>query len=59
MYAQIGLELEQLERQAYAQGNTREAALLSAIIDLYNLGLADDVQDAVLDKLWHKLKSLA
>lgn len=28
-------DLEQMERHAYASGNTREAALLRAVIDLF------------------------
>lgn len=51
------MDLEELERQAYAQGNTREAALLRALIDLYNLGAADEAQDAVLDRLGHELRA--
>lgn len=49
-------DLEQLERVAYTTGKLREAALLRAVIDLYNLGEADEAQDAVLDKLEHELR---
>lgn len=49
------MDLEQMERDAYVAGNTREAALLRAIIDLYNLGQADEAQDAVLERLQNEI----
>lgn len=50
-------DLEMMERHAYTSGNTREAALLRAVIDLYNLGAADEAQDAVLEKLEFELRT--
>ena len=50
------MDLEQLERHAYTSGNTREAALLRAVLDLYNLGPAELEQDAVIEKLEHELR---
>ena len=49
------MDLKQLERHAYTSGDTREAALLRAVIDLYNLGAADEAQNAVIDRLRHEL----
>lgn len=50
-------DLEQMERHAYTSGNTREAALLRAVIDLHNLGDADAAQYAVVEKLKEELRT--